>query len=106
MAFTTVFFGLVIPFVSNFRGHSIRPPPEPDSLRYPTKHWILGARGIVLAALYRPPGVSMEDYLSFPYDTCEIIRRDIFRFSIVVGDFVMVRSPGFLLLVRPALLMI
>lgn len=67
MAFTTIFFGLAIP-----------------------THWILGMRRAIVAALYLPPGLTIEQYLQPPYPKDEIARWGIFQFQLVIGDFVMI----------------
>ncbi|KAF9646495.1 hypothetical protein BDM02DRAFT_3188775 [Thelephora ganbajun] len=66
-AFTTVFFGLTI-----------------------IAHWILGMRRMMLASLYLPPDMSVDQYFLPPYGTDEIARRAIFQLQIVIGDSIMI----------------
>lgn len=67
MAFTTIFFGLSIPI-----------------------HWILGMRRVVMAALYLPSGVTIDEYFQPPYTADEIGRWGLFQLQLVVGDLVMI----------------
>jgi len=66
-ALTTIFFGLVIPI-----------------------HWALGMRRVLLAALYPPSGLTVDQFLEPPYGPDEITRWAIFQLELVVGDFVMI----------------
>lgn len=47
-------------------------------------------RKVVLAALYLPPGMTIDQYFLPPYSADEIVRRAIFQSQVVVGDIIMV----------------
>ena len=49
-------------------------------------------RRAILAALYLPPGVTVDQYLLAPYSTDEVVRIGIFQLQIVIGDLIMVCS--------------
>jgi len=86
MAFTTVFFGLSVISVSNFRDDLL----SPESDRHRTQHWIIGVRRVILGSLYRPPSMTIDQYFMPPYSTTEIVRSAIFQFQIVIADLIMV----------------
>lgn len=91
MAFTTVFFGLTIPTVSKFRNSPMQCMQDPQSFRRRTQHWILGMRRAIVAALYLPSDMTIDECFAPPYSADEIARWGLFQAQLVIGDFVMVR---------------
>lgn len=90
MAFSTVFLGLTILTVSVIHGRTVRWSEYLTDITR-TQHWILGVRRMILATLFLPPGVTVDQFFQPPYSTDEIVRRAIFEFQVVVGDLIMVR---------------
>lgn len=66
---------------------------ELESDQRQKQNWVLGVHRLISAALYRPSGVTIDQYLQPPYDMVEISRKGIFQFEVVVGDLIMVYPP-------------
>ena len=47
-------------------------------------------RRAIIAALYLPQGLTVDQFFLPPYSKDEIARRGIFQFQIVVGDLILV----------------